>query len=424
MKGITVGLVLLMSMAGMAEAPRMDRTKLQIGTYCLAERHRDAAHVKEIKDCGIDFVYGIPATDRRTLDLCAKQGLGVIATGAVPFWHGMDGSNAGKMATLRPLDAYLAAMEKYEDHPAIWMLDYVDEPSAVDFPWIAKVTELLQAKSPKGVVPYINLYPNYASVVGNTSDQAVNQLGTATYAEHVEAYMKHLPLDYACFDFYVYSAIGKEAFAKKLEKFYENLEDFASGCRKYGKSLWFIPQVNSSWEGLWLSENMLRFQAHLAMAYGAEVLNWACWGIEGEAETPDMPGLNGWWTNNVLTLDGKRTEQYDKLKKVNGELRRLGERYMQYRNVGTRRTDEGTFVVGDMIARDGSSRRAQFVLASDDPFDEHPIVRRYSFQAASARAWGRDGEMTCSRGTDGMCAIDLPSNAAALIEYAPVVRAD
>lgn len=424
MKGMTVGLVLLASISCVAGTPRMDRTKLQIGTYCLAERHRDEAHVQEIKDCGIDFVYGIPATDRQTLDLCAKHGLGVIATGAVPFWHGMDGSTAGQMAALRPLESYQTAMEKYADHPAVWMLDYVDEPSALDFPWIAKVTEFMQAKSPKGVVPYINLYPNYASVVGNTADQTVNQLGTKTYAEHVEAYVKHMPLDYVCFDFYVYSAIGKEEFAKKLVMFYDNLEDVARVCRKSGKSLWFIPQVNSSWEGLWLSENMLRFQAHLAMAYGAEVLNWACWGIEGVPETPDMPGLNGWWTNNVLTLDGKRTQQYDKLKKVNGELRRLGERYMEYRNVATRRTDEGAFVVGDMVARDGSGGQAMFVLASDDPFDERPGVRSYSFKAASARVWGKDGETPCEKGADGTFTVELPANGAVLVEYAPVVRAD
>ena len=43
-----------------------------------------------------------------------------------------------------------------------------------------------------------------------------------------------------------------------------------------------------------------------------------------------------------------KTEQYEKLKKVNAELHRLGEHYMKYRNVATRRIGEGNFTVGDM----------------------------------------------------------------------------
>ena len=286
------------------------------------------------------------------------------------------------------------------------MLDYVDEPSALDFPQIAEVTRLMLAKSPAGVLPYINLYPNYASVVGNTAQQTVNQLGTRTYAEHVEAYMKNVPLDYVCFDYYVYSARGRDAFARKLEKFHENLKDLADACRRYGKSLWFIPQVNSSYGELWLSENMLRFQAHLAMAYGAEQIDWACWSREDRDEDPDMPGLIGWWTNNVLDLSGARTQQYEKLKKVNAELHALGERYMRYRNVGTRRIGENAFTVGDMVARDGSGRRALFVVACGDPMDERPVVQTFSYLAA-----------------DGEHKVEIAANHAALIEYEPVFSA-
>ena len=410
--------------AGAADISRMDRTKLQIGTYCLAKRYRDEAHVKDIRDCGVDFVYGIPVGDRKTLDLCAKYGLGVIATGAVPFWHGMGGEQAGQMRQLRPLDSYAVAMEKFVDHPAIWMIDYVDEPSALDFPWIGELARFLRNKAPKGVVPYVNLYPNYASVVGNTDKQTRNQLGTKTYDEHVAAYMRDVPLDYACFDFYIYSARGEAKRKAKLETFHDNFRVLADGCRATGRSLWFIPQVNSSYGELWLSENMLRFQAHLALAYGAEVLNWACWSREKGGETVDMPGLTGWWTNNVLTLKGEKTEQYEKLKKVNAELHRLGERYMKYRNVATRRIGKGNFVVGDMVSRDGNGKRAMFVLASGDPFDERPGVQRYSFLAASARAWGCDGEIAVGKGADGTLAVDLLSNAGALIEYEPVFCGD
>ena len=393
---------------------RMDRSKLQIGTYCLASYARTEAHVKRVKDCGIDFIYGISAADRATLDLCAKHGLGVIATGAVPFWHGMDGSQRGQMRMRRPMADYVRDMGRFVDHPAIWMLDYVDEPAALDFDYIGEVTRCLQKLSPEGVVPYINLYPNYASAVGNSGAQANNQLGTRTYAEHVAAYMQNVPLDYACFDFYLYSARGERERAEKLEMFYDNFSVLANACRAYGKSLWYIPQVNSSYGELWLSENMLRFQAYLGLAYGVEQIDWACWSREPSDETPDMPGLTGWWTNNVLTLSGEVTCQYEKLKRVNGELRTLGERYMRYRNTMTRRV--GDFVIGDMVARDGSSARAMFVLAAADPFDEHPSVQRFEFSATTARAFGGRGEIAVEKSGEGRWAIRLDTNAGALVE--------
>lgn len=416
---VMAGGVVCLAVSGCrTEAPRMDRSKLQIGTYCLAARERDEAHVKDIRDCGIDFIYGIPASDRRTLDLCAKHGLGVIATGAVPFWHGMDGSQAGQMRDRQPVESFAKAMDAYEDHPAIWMLDYVDEPSALDYPHIAKVTSLMLEKCPKGVLPYINLYPNYASVVGNTAKQTVNQLGTKTYAEHVDAYVKNVPLDYVSFDFYIYSVRGEDARKTKLEKFHENLKDIADACRATGKSLWYIPQVNSSYGELWLSENMLRFQAYLSMCYGAEVINWACWGIEGEAEKLDMPGLNGWWTNNVLTLTGEKTEQYDKLKKVNGELHRIGEPYMLYRNVATRfgKADDGAgLVIGEMVSRADAGKRALFILASDDPFDEKPGVHQVTVGPGYCSVEGGYGKISFKRLSDGRMRFALASNHGVLV---------
>lgn len=377
------------------EASRMDRSRLQIGAYCLASYARTEAHVRDVKDCGIDFLYGIPASDRATLDLCAKYGIGVIATGAVPFWHGMGGEQAGRMKDLRPMQPYVDALAEFSDHPAVWMLDFVDEASALDFPWIGEVSRLLRDGAPAGVLPFVNLYPNYASVARNTDGEAKSQLGTATYREHVASYVRNVPLDYICYDFYLYSA-GKAAREKYLRRNYDNMKDVADACRAAGRDFWYVPQVNSVRPDLWLSENMLRYQAYCALAHGARVIAWACWSREPYDETPDMPGLVGWWTNNVLTLDGRRTEQYEKLRKVNAELHGFGERYSRYRGTATHfvsgdpldtecfsglKADDGALlIVGEMTARDGGAGRALVVFAADDPFDEHPAVHRVSFR--------------------------------------------
>ena len=66
-------------------AERMDRSKLLIGAYCLQENAKTDAHIKAIRDCGVDFIIGgLPASDRATLDLFAKHGVGAIVNGVVP----------------------------------------------------------------------------------------------------------------------------------------------------------------------------------------------------------------------------------------------------------------------------------------------------------------------------------------------------
>ena len=50
--------------------PRMDRTRLNIGTYCLKPYGRTEAHIKDIADCGMDFV--IESLDRDFAGDCPR----------------------------------------------------------------------------------------------------------------------------------------------------------------------------------------------------------------------------------------------------------------------------------------------------------------------------------------------------------------
>ena len=91
---------------------RFDRSRLNIGTYCIDTYARDEEHVRQMKECGIDFLTAAPA-DPELLDNCAKYGIGVVATGILPGWWGGDGDNAGKMETSIPLERVREAAAKY-----------------------------------------------------------------------------------------------------------------------------------------------------------------------------------------------------------------------------------------------------------------------------------------------------------------------
>ena len=421
-------IALCLALASCQSAPdgrgsRMDRSRLNIGAYILQPYARSEAHIKDLADCGIDFVICID-NDRAALDLLDKYGVGAIVTGVVPGWWGGDGNNAGTLEARHPLSEYEAAAATFEDHPAIWGIDIGDEPSALDFPYYGKVMERVEELFPNQFA-FLNLYPNYASVAQNTEEQALSQLGTATYEEHIEQYCKYIPANYLSYDFY-YKVAG-------VEKDYANLKVVSDACHKNNLDMWVTVQVNSLDPEVWISENELRFQAFSALAFGASNLSWACY-------------TAGWWSNQVVDGDGNKTEQYDKLKTVNAEVHTLGERYMKYRNIETACVGfDGTdmledsglesqpeleygrlsglsadcpLVVGKMTAKSGRGK-ALFICVADDPYNENPREHTLRFKAKGrkVKALGGDGPIAANSTADGCYEIPVVSNQGLLIEF-------
>ncbi|MBR4172209.1 MAG: hypothetical protein IKR48_11215 [Kiritimatiellae bacterium] len=428
METILACVCLAVATAGAATTPRtvrMDRSKLLIGAYCLQANAKTDAHVAAIRDCGVDFIIGIPAGDRATLDLFAKHGVGAIVNGVVPGWWGGDGERGGKLREVNPPEKYAAGAAAFKDHPAIWAIDIGDEPSALDFPYYGEVVRQLNQAIPDMPL-YLNLYPNYASVAQNTGKQTVNQLGTKTYAEHVDVYCREVPLDYLSYDFYPYMKVQAST-DRFLSKMYDNFLVVADACRKTKRSFWYIPQVNSRDGMSPTSENRLRFQANAALSFGAEAITWACW-------------CKGWWTNNVLDAAGHQTEQYAKLRRVNAELKRFSPEYMKFRNVATHfvgfpetspqnpkenfhrvgalnaaafknlhASNGARLLVGEMMPRDPTGKaHAVFITAADDPADEHPATFDILFQAKNVKSFGANGEVPV-RKQDGSFAVTISS---------------
>lgn len=402
---------------------RMDRSRLNIGVYHLRDYARTEQHVKDLRDCGVDFVICLP-DDKPTLDLFEKYGVGAIVGGVVPGWWGGDGERAGTMEATNPLHLYDEAAAKFTDHPAVWGIDIGDEPSALDFPHYGRVYDRVNLLFPKQF-PYLNLYPNYASVAENSASQTVNQLGTPTYAEYIERYCQCVPADYLCYDFYLY--------AVNVPKAYENLRTVADACLRTGRSMWIVLQVNSNRAAEWITENGLRFQAYTAMAFGAENITWACY-------------TAGWWHNQVLDENGEKTEQYDKLKTVNTEIHTIAEEYMKYRRVSTHfvgfdgtewlngvdqaaipSLDTGVFmdvhaqggeelVIGQMVSRTNDGSYALMIAAADDPYDRNPKTIRVVFRCNERKvtAIGGCGKIPVEKTADGY-AVEIQSNAGVLI---------
>jgi len=402
---------------------RLDRKKLNIGTYCLQPYARTEEHIRDMAACGIDFVIGLDY-DKETLDLFSRYGIGAVVSGIVPGWFGGMGENAGQMEKINPLEKYDNIRDSFSDHPAIWGVDVGDEPSALDFPHYGKIIDRVNCSFPNQFA-YLNLYPNYGMLATNTAEEIKRQLGTETYNQYIEQYCHCVNTDYICCDFYPYSSNVKE--------FYNNFLVVAKACNEYDRHFWMVLQVNSHREDVSVSLNQLRFQAYTAMAFGAEVITWACY-------------TAGWWYHQVLDAHGNKTEQYNKLQCVNREIKLLAERYMRYRNIATffvgefdplglhavpleafhsevfcDLKDENNLplVIGQMCSREALDDHALMICPADDPMDVAQRSYRLCFKVTGARkihAWDGCGELPVSQDRDGYYRLNILSNQGVFIE--------
>ena len=419
--------------AALPRATPLDRANRLLIGGSLGWGPRTDAEIKEFKECGFDIAGIVPQGDRATLDRCASNGVAVTISGVLPWWS--YGRNcAGKMCEENPISKYDEAAAKFVDHPAITGIYTGDEPSALDFEHYGKVIRHTQAHYPQ-LLPMLNLFPNYASAASNSRSAAESQLGTKDYRSYLEAYCKHIPLDYICFDCYCWSGHLTPA------ALVENLREVADVAIANRKELWAYLQANREQEihKTWrlvnrsMTADTMRWQANLSLSFGARSIRWACY-------------RKGWWTENAIDTNGCRTATWYNLKTVNGELHRTGERYMRFRTVGTElvgpgakvwegvrqqavpaangaairdlaATDGAALAVGHMVSRDGAGDHAVYVTACDDPdgyrIQEHVV--KFSTDRPVVSAWNEAGEAPVERLSEKTYAVRLKTSRGILI---------
>ncbi len=269
----------------------------------------DDEHMQQLVDCDIDFVYW---GNQPESELWEKYGIGVIGPSnyaGAPGWRGsFDSKSEIKINPLNPppseeeIRAHLDANHK--DYPMLWGIDMGDEPAVGEFKGMNSIASITKEYIPDAAV-LINLFPNYASR---------SQLGATDYISYINQFCQKVKSsDYICYDHYY--------FGVPLSKTLQNMQIVADAAKKYGYEPWVILQSNRSKDTYPpVEENMLRYQAYLAMTYGYKSVIWACW-------SP------GWWLDNVLDSAGNPTNTYYELQKVNAELKALEPVYMRYTGV-------------------------------------------------------------------------------------------
>ena len=197
------------------------------------------------------------------------------------------------------------AVKRIKGHPALAGYYVRDEPAAADFPTVAAQVKRIEAIDDRHPC-YVNLFPSYATP---------EQLGAATYAQYVDRFLAELPVPLISFDHYPVIDTGGGKIALRGE-WYENLEIVSAAARKSGKPMWAFALAVAHGAYPVPTVAQLRVQIFSDLAYGAQAIEYFTYW------TPPQP--SPWdFHQGPITSDGKRTEVYDRVKQVNGEIQAL-----------------------------------------------------------------------------------------------------
>lgn len=191
-------------------------------------------------------------------------------------------------------------VKKIMNHPSLAAYMLRDEPSRKDFPelgdWARKI-----GSADSSHFCYLNLFPNYASE---------EQLGTKTYQEHVDLFIREIPLKIISFDHY--PVVGDSLRAN----WYENLEVVSKAAKDAGKPFWAFTLSVAHGPYPIPTLAQMRLQVFSDLAYGAQGIEYFTYW------TP--PYDTTWKFNNgPVTVDGKITPTYEKVKQLNKEIKAL-----------------------------------------------------------------------------------------------------
>jgi len=195
----------------------------------------------------------------------------------------------------------------FKDHPALAGYFLSDEPNRIYFPHLGELARKVKAIDNEHFC-YINLFPNYASP---------EQLGTSTYREYVQLFLKEVPVPILPFDHYPIR-VNASGVRFLVGIWYENLEIIADEARKAEIPFW--AHALSTAHGPYPLPTLadLRLQVYSNLAYGAQGIQYyTYWTQPFDAE-----GL-GYNNGPIEYNTGQRTPTWYTVQQMNREIKAL-----------------------------------------------------------------------------------------------------
>jgi hypothetical protein len=257
--------------------------------------------LEDIKACGFNLAGFTPPEN---LEAVAAAGLKAIVQ--VPEFFVDDAAAAlddGKIA-----ERVKAVVDKIGSNPAVFGYYFRDEPNAALFNGLGKWSKALRAAAPKSRA-YINLFPNYASPA---------QLGTSTYEQYLEQFVKAVDPTFISYDHYALMADGG-----LRDGYFQNLEAARASAQRHKLPFWNIVLGNSHFDYAEPSNGGLNFQMYTTLAYGARGISYFTY------STP----LVGNYRLAAIDQFGHKTPTWDLLRRVNLQIHKLAPTYLTLKSI-------------------------------------------------------------------------------------------
>jgi hypothetical protein len=212
----------------------------------------DVDYMRGMRECGMN-VAGL--VEVAQLDMARQAGLKCLVWD--PACHAGDAECALTDEEITRRVEALAA--RIKGRPEVMGVYLRDEPSARVYPGLARWTAAVKKALP-GLIPYINLFPNYASP---------EQMGVATYDEYVAKFVEIVKPPFISYDHYALMDDGA-----LRDGYFQNLEAVRRIALSNNLPFWNIVLSNAHFHYAEPSDGGMRFQAYTTLAYGAKGISY------------------------------------------------------------------------------------------------------------------------------------------------------
>lgn len=214
------------------------------------------------------------------------------------------------------------------NYPAVAGYHLMDEPNIHLYPELADWAKKIQSVDNKHFC-YVNMFPNFADS---------SQLGTKSYKEYVQEYLKQLPVQFVSFDYY---PVMKDHLSKS---WYENLELISAESKNAGKNFWAFA-LTTNYDNDHVTPQTLaamRLQVYSDLAYGAQGIEYFTYWSATSVNSPSGEDQRG----APISVSGKRSVVYDRVKEMSKEIQNLSGVFLGAKVVSVRHTGLGKIPTG------------------------------------------------------------------------------
>ena len=206
------------------------------------------AMMKDLYDCGFN---ASGFTGPQNLQYAQNNNLAGILTGVSVRETSQEEAD-------KAVQKLLESVTDPESRKAVFAIYLKDEPNASLFPTLNVWSEAVKKQ---GILPYINLFPDYASP---------EQLGEKDYQEHLDRYVETCKPPYISYD--NYSLFDDEKFDE--DRFYGNMESVRNKSLDAGIPFWNVILSNAHFHYAEPSDATLAVQVYSTLAYGGKGIGY------------------------------------------------------------------------------------------------------------------------------------------------------